>query len=550
MSDFDRQEPHFSAPQTQGPHGHPDQTFCTYLAKQFVAKLGFHPGCFPEAQKLAAGCDIILTVSDGYTLSMVCLVDRDAHPGQVFDLAPEDVLEIGDACLKYTGRVSRSKMPVFIQILEVGPESADQRERLDAFKRTSPFSKVLPTAMVVDTVAGQVWSCRRPWIGKARYADFIEKMLTSPREDEATLVPLVVEMPPPAFPLLTATILAALVAVFALEIVFGVAPWTGALQPTIATLVAMGALARPLVLAGEWYRLLAAPFLHLDVFHLALNSIALYMAGVRLERLIGRAWFGTIYLVSALCGALASLALNPATIVSVGASGAIMGLFAAMLVVSWHYPIGATRTGLQTSAIYVLLPSLLPLTSALQGHKVDYGAHLGGAIGGVVLALVMLAIWPRTSPWPNWRRAAAAVACAGVIALAYPVTAGLQHMSFFAQLIPADKYPATNADAAARAAQLVQQYPHDPRAHLLLAGQLLDAHDNPGAEREAQAGLSDEASWHMVLPEGVSFALRAVLAAAIMDERHDEAIAIAKPLCGVVRFGPVRRLIDSRHLCG
>ena len=48
-----------------------------------------------------------------------------------------------------------------------------------------------------------------------------------------------------------------------------------------------------------------------------------------------------------------------------------MGLFAAMLVVSLHFPAGAVRTVLQMRAIYVLIPSLLPLAGALNGEKVD-----------------------------------------------------------------------------------------------------------------------------------------------------------------------------------
>ncbi len=62
-----------------------------------------------------------------------------------------------------------------------------------------------------------------------------------------------------------------------------------------------------------------------------MNVVGLFIAGRKLEHLVGPAWFGAIYVVSALCGAFASLALNAPTLITVGASGAIMGLFAAML---------------------------------------------------------------------------------------------------------------------------------------------------------------------------------------------------------------------------
>jgi rhomboid protease GluP len=91
-----------------------------------------------------------------------------------------------------------------------------------------------------------------------------------------------------------------------------------------------------------------------------------------------------------------------------------MGLFAAMLVISMHFPPGALRTGLQMNAIYVLIPSLLPLASALQGHMVDYAAHFGGAIGGVVVGLVVLRVWSQTEVSPGFRQAAAAIAVAGL----------------------------------------------------------------------------------------------------------------------------------------
>ena len=56
-----------------------------------------------------------------------------------------------------------------------------------------------------------------------------------------------------------------LFAAFAIEIVLGIGPATKLLQPTVTTLLAFGGLTRLGVLQyGEWYRLLAAPFLHLD----------------------------------------------------------------------------------------------------------------------------------------------------------------------------------------------------------------------------------------------------------------------------------------------
>src|SRR5262249_15357840 len=162
--------------------------------------------------------------------------------------------------------------------------------------------------------------------------------------------------------------------------------------------------------------------------------------------------------VGALTGSLFSLALNSDQIVSVGASGAIMGLFAAMLVLSMHFPPGPIRTALQMNAIYVLLPSLLPLAGALKGQQVDYAAHFGGATVGFVL----LRIWSKDEARPGLRQVAAAIAVAGVVALAYPavfVLQGYQAVAFAAaQLIPSSKLPRSNTEMKVRAAQLIAEY--------------------------------------------------------------------------------------------
>jgi rhomboid protease GluP len=362
-----------------------------------------------------------------------------------------------------------------------------------------------------------------------------------------------VAIAPPSFPALTVLILLTLFAVFAAEIAYGIGPATDMLQPTMATLVAFGGLSKDFVYgSGEWYRLLSAPFLHASATHLAMNSFALFIAGRTMERLIGRAWFGALYAISALTGSLLSLDVNPPSLVGVGASGAIMGLFAAMLVVSMHFSAGPIRSALRSNAFYVLIPSLLPLANALHGGQVDYAAHFGGAIGGGVVGLLLLAIWPRSEPNPRLKPVAALIALAGVVALAYPVLSvlqGYQAIAFTAQLIPADKYPKNAADMRAHASQLIAQYPHDPRPRFTRAAELLDARDLAGAEREARAALADENLWGAIMPPQVGNGLRVFLAVAISRDRPDEALATARPVCAAVKDGPMRKMLDDRNLC-
>ena len=307
-------------------------TFCTYLARQLIAKQGYAIGLVDEAAPLAENCDIALMHHDGYSLTLVCLIDRETNPGKTFDLTPEAVSDIGKACLQHTGRIHRAKMPVKIQIMEVGPQDATARERLKPMRPSSIFSKVQPSGWIVDPSNNTVWnnSLFGSWMPPAR---FIRKLMSSPRETGLTAPAAPVAAAAhvePGFPYLTTAIIAVLCAIFAAEILFGVSAWTGMLQPSIATLLAFGGIYQPLVMQGEWFRLFSGPLLHADALHLALNCVALYISGRILEGLVGRAWLAALFVMGAICGALFSLAFNPVNLVSVGASGAVMALFAAL----------------------------------------------------------------------------------------------------------------------------------------------------------------------------------------------------------------------------
>ena len=527
-------------------------TFCTYLAKQLIAKKSFSIGTVPEAAELADHCDIILTRHDGYALTIACLVDREANLDKTFDLSPDAVEAIGQACLKYSSKVHSTKMPLGIEIYEVGPASPGeaQRQRLARYKRARLFSKVIPSAAIVDTTHGSVWPDRH-----ARRR-FIKQLLYSPRESDAALrASMTTAVVAPSFPWLTYAILAALIAIFAAELVYGIGPWSNLLQPSISTLVAFGGLMPSLVFkSSEWYRLLSAPLLHAHVVHLLMNGIALFLAGRILEGLVGRAWFATIFVIGALGGSLLSLTLNADNLVSVGASGAITGLFAAMLVTSFHFPSGADRTSLQMAAIYVLVPALLPLAWAFQGIKVDYAAHFGGALAGLAVGLLILALWPRSEPRPRLQYAAAGVALAGLVALAYPALSLAKNhpvAAFETALFPQALMPNSDVEARAQSADLVARYPRDPRARLFRAAALLEAKDNAGAERELRVGLAEEHLWRTMFNPDLFTRMRTMLAMLLFDsQRLDEAKAVAQPACAAATTGSMRAILDRAKLCG
>lgn len=95
-------------------------------------------------------------------------------------------------------------------------------------------------------------------------------------------------------------------------------------------LVAWGGNFGPLTRSGEWWRLLTAAFLHGGALHIALNMLALRSGGPLLERSIGSARFLAVYLLTAAGAGLGTLAITGYA-VSVGASGAVFGVYGALL---------------------------------------------------------------------------------------------------------------------------------------------------------------------------------------------------------------------------
>jgi len=231
-------------------------------------------------------------------------------------------------------------------------------------------------------------------------------------------------------PWLTLSILFVLIAIFTLENMLAVSPGGRGLTPSIATLIAFGASSHKLVVSnGEWYRLFTGPLLHANPPHILGNGIALLWGGWLLERLVGRLWFFAFFSIGALGGSLVSIAVNPINLVSVGASGALMGLFAALFVGSFRYPSGtAARTRLLLNSLRILVPSLLPFLQTSSVGRIDYGAHIGGTLSGAILALALLKCWPEGARIPQFRKAAAGSAAIG--ALLFMASSGLAIVNY------------------------------------------------------------------------------------------------------------------------
>ncbi|AKQ69712.1 rhomboid family serine protease [Myxococcus hansupus] len=378
-----------------------DASFAVYLVRKLLAEQGFEPGTFPEASALEAASDAVLTYSDGMSAVIVCVVDREQSPSRVFGLDVAALERIGKDCLKYTGGVGGTKLPLGLQVIEVGGAalSEEDRKRLHAL-RLGLFNKVHLQAMHVDTRAKTVWAStwRRAKVSRG----YLRGLVSAPRR---VAEPEDVAEPPERKPWLTYVSLVAMACAFIAEHLLRLgAEGEGPLALGVQTLVALGGVNSGLVLeGGQWWRLLTAPLLHGDLFHLLFNGFCLWFVGQTLETLVGRAWLGLLLWVGALGGGALSMAINDVSVVSVGASGVVTALLGALLAVSRRYPPGPERVQLQMMSIQMLLPSLLPVVMTRTGGAIDCAAHLGGALAGGAVGLVLTQVWSRREPEPPAR---------------------------------------------------------------------------------------------------------------------------------------------------
>jgi membrane associated rhomboid family serine protease len=140
----------------------------------------------------------------------------------------------------------------------------------------------------------------------------------------------------------------------------------------------------PFVAEGEWYRLLTGGFLHASLIHIGFNMFALYFLGRLLEPSIGTPRFLAIYFASLFGGAFGALLLSPNAL-TVGASGAIFGLFGATFLI-------ARSRGFDAVASSIGIVLLLNLALSIGGAShISLGGHLGGLVAGVLCSLAVLA---------------------------------------------------------------------------------------------------------------------------------------------------------------
>lgn len=135
---------------------------------------------------------------------------------------------------------------------------------------------------------------------------------------------------------------------------------------------------------GEYFRLITCSFLHIGIFHLLFNMYALYVIGSQAESFFGKIKYLIIYLFSAVSASLLSLMFS-SNVISAGASGAIFGLMGALLYFGYHYRIYLGNV-IKSQIIPIIVINLL---FGFLVSGVDNAAHIGGLIGGFLMAMVL-----------------------------------------------------------------------------------------------------------------------------------------------------------------
>lgn len=206
-------------------------------------------------------------------------------------------------------------------------------------------------------------------------------------------------------PVVTLTIIALCLVSYVLQLSMGWGGWTSrlAFAPVLGDL--------------EPWRFVTAAFVHsTSFFHIALNMYALWIVGPYLENLLGRARFACLYLLSAIGGQVAVVLLADPTgpswfTATVGASGAVFGLFGAIFVVM-------RRMGQEARGMLVIIG--LNLVVGFVVPNISWQGHLGGLVTGTVLGAAY-ALAPRE------RRTLVSVSATVVVAAVLVVAALLRY---------------------------------------------------------------------------------------------------------------------------
>jgi membrane associated rhomboid family serine protease len=265
------------------------------------------------------------------------------------------------------------------------------------------------------------------WAANPNEAGAIARLL--PDKKTETFAPELAERAAFASTLLQVTpnapVTPALIAANVLMFVIATALGGGLLVSDPAVMIRLGTDYTPLTLSGQWWRLLTSTFLHFGLLHIALNMWALYVNGIVAERIFGSVRYLAIYLVAGVTGSVASLLWHP-IVNGAGASGAIFGVLGALLAFfllrKGGLPASVVKAQRASAGVFVVYS----LLNGVRGG-IDNAAHLGGLVGGFLMALILarpLNADRNSKQWTaQWAAAIGLVGCAAAL-FAYLITTG------------------------------------------------------------------------------------------------------------------------------
>lgn len=136
--------------------------------------------------------------------------------------------------------------------------------------------------------------------------------------------------------------------------------------------------------ANEWWRIISAGFLHLDIFHILINMLVLLQTGAIVENVYGKSKMLKIYMSSIVVSSMLALIMMDGGSISIGASGGIFGLMGAVVVYLYTsnlYKIPKVRNQILVTLSANLLLSLMP--------GISFWGHFGGFIGGILITIAV-----------------------------------------------------------------------------------------------------------------------------------------------------------------
>lgn len=159
-------------------------------------------------------------------------------------------------------------------------------------------------------------------------------------------------------------------------------------------------------LEGEWWRLGTSIFVHASLWHLGFNMFALYIAGTYVESMVGTLRFLLVYFIAGLAGSTLVLVAADPLVATVGASGAVFGLFGGLFAYFLHNRDAMAAAALRN--IGFLIAITLVFTFVARG--ISWQAHIGGLIAGFVVMEIITWAGKRSARGPfSWAQLGALI---------------------------------------------------------------------------------------------------------------------------------------------